>query len=55
MAAAKCETVATEATGDDEEYPLVVEYCGLCTMPPEVKARTCFSMVATDTCLPSFI
>lgn len=44
MATAECETVAAAAseTRDkeiEEEYPLVVEYCGLCTMPPEVKPR----------------
>ena len=41
MATAECEAVVTEASGTrdegEEEYPLQVEYCGLCTMPPEVK------------------
>ena len=33
-------TVASETRGESktaEVYPLQVEYCGLCTMPPEVK------------------
>jgi len=43
MATAECEpslaSVASETRGDSEvaeEFPLQVEYCGLCTMPPEV-------------------
>lgn len=37
MASAECELVEQADEGDDGvDYPLEVDYCGLCTMPPEV-------------------
>ena len=39
MAVASVGSEATpdlEAGEEEEEYPLLVDYCGLCTMPPEV-------------------
>lgn len=40
-----------EAGDEDTSYPLTVEYCGICTMPPEV--RTLSSLESSLYCIQS--